>query len=116
MTDDILREGEAAVVLPAQPDAGVYFIGTIQTPWHRREDCPKRGSLDGPICTIVVDERWCQALFGIAEHPRIQVLYWMHNARRDLVLQTPYSTGRRPAPSRCAHRCDPTRLQPRSSR
>jgi tRNA (adenine37-N6)-methyltransferase len=94
MTDDILREREAAVVLPAHPDAGVYFIGTIHTPWHKREDCPKRGSLDGPICTIVVDERWRQALTAVAEHPRIQVLYWMHSARRDLVLQTPYSTGR----------------------
>jgi tRNA (adenine37-N6)-methyltransferase len=93
MTDDTLREGEAAAVLPVHSDADVYFIGTIHTPWHRREDCPKRGTLDGPICTIVVDERWRQALTGIAEHTRIQVLYWMHRARRDLVLQTPYSTG-----------------------
>ncbi len=94
MSDDALREGEVAADLPAHPDTGVYFIGTIHTPWHRREDCPKRGSPDGPICTIVVDERWRQALTGVAEHPRIQVLYWMHSARRDLVLQTPYSTGR----------------------
>jgi len=92
MADDILREGEAAGVLPASPDAGVYFIGTIQTPWHQRKDCPKRGSLDGPICTIVVDERWREALTGIGAHTHIQVLYWMHHARRDLVLQTPYST------------------------
>jgi tRNA-Thr(GGU) m(6)t(6)A37 methyltransferase TsaA len=92
MTDDILREGEVAAVLPAHPDAGLYFIGTIQTPWLQREDCPKRGSLDGPVCTIVVDERWRQALTGIAAHTHIQVLYWMHDARRDLVLQTPYST------------------------
>ena len=94
MTDDILREGEAAAVPPEHPDAGVYFIGTIHTPWDQREDCPKRGSLDGPICTIVLDERWLRALTDIAVHPRIQVLYWMHRARRDLVLQTPYSTGR----------------------
>jgi tRNA-Thr(GGU) m(6)t(6)A37 methyltransferase TsaA len=93
MTDDALREGEAAAALPERPNAGVYFIGTIYTPWHQREDCPKRGSLDGPICTIVVDERWRQALAGVAGHPRIQVLYWMDRARRDLVLQTPYSTG-----------------------
>src|ERR1700760_1271780 len=81
MTDDILRDGEVAAALPAHPDAGVYFIGTIRTPWHQREDCPKRGNLDGPICTIVLDERWRQALTGLMEHPRIQVLYWMHHAR-----------------------------------
>jgi tRNA-Thr(GGU) m(6)t(6)A37 methyltransferase TsaA len=71
----------------------VYFIGTIHTPWKVRGECPKRGSLDGPHCTIVVDERWRQALKDIGDHPRIQVLYWMHRARRDLVLQTPIRTG-----------------------
>ena len=30
---------------------------------------------------------------GLADHRRLQVLYWMHHARRDLVLQTPYRTG-----------------------
>jgi tRNA (adenine37-N6)-methyltransferase len=89
-----LRTGEVAVLLPPAPDAGVYFIGVIHTPWRIRGECPKRGSPDGPICSIVVDERWRQALTDIGEHPRIQVLYWMHHARRDLVLQTPISTGR----------------------
>ena len=93
-TDSALRPGEVAVALPPQPDAGVYFIGTIHTPWHSRRDCPKRGSPDGPVCTIVIDPRWRAALTGLAEHPRIQVLYWMHRARRDLVLQAPLRTGR----------------------
>ena len=88
------RPGEAAVVLPAQTDAGVYFIGTIHTPWHTRGECPKRGSPDGPICSIVIDERWQAALTDLADHRRIQVLYWMHRARRDLVLQTPFRTGK----------------------
>ena len=89
-----LRQGEVAVALPARSDAGLYFIGTIRTPWHTRQECPKRGSLDGPICSIVVDERWQMALTGLAGHRRIQVLYWMQRARRDLVLQTPFSTMR----------------------
>ncbi len=92
-TESELRPGEAAAELPPATDAGVYFIGTIHTPWRARDECPKRGSADGPICTIVVDDRWRAALTGIAHHRRIQVLYWMHQARRDLVLQTPYRTG-----------------------
>jgi tRNA (adenine37-N6)-methyltransferase len=91
--DDALRSGEVAVALPPATDAGVYFIGTIHTPWRQRGECPKRGTLDGPVCIIVVDERWRDALTGIGEHPRIQVLYWMHRARRDLVLQRPMRTG-----------------------
>jgi tRNA (adenine37-N6)-methyltransferase len=87
-----LRQGEAAVALPPQNDAGLYFIGTIHTPWRTRQECPKRGSPDGPICSIVVDERWQEALTDLAAYKRIQVFYWMHHARRDLVLQTPFSS------------------------
>ena len=92
-TDDELRPGERAVELPDQADAGVYFIGVIHTPWRVRRDCPKRGSADGPLCAIVLDDRWRAALTDLADHRRIQVLYWMHRARRDLVLQTPLRTG-----------------------
>jgi tRNA (adenine37-N6)-methyltransferase len=87
-----LREGEVAVTLPLQGDAFVYFIGAIHTPWRTRRECPKRGSLDGPVCSIVVDERWRDALTDLAAYKRIQVLYWMHHARRDLVRQTPFSS------------------------
>ena len=90
MSDSDLRPGEMAVELPPQTDAGIYFIGTIRTPWKTRRECPKRGSLDGPICTIVIDERWRQGLTGLGGQGRIQVLYWMHRARRDLVMQTPF--------------------------
>jgi tRNA-Thr(GGU) m(6)t(6)A37 methyltransferase TsaA len=92
-SDSALRPGEVAIALPGATDAGVYFIGTIHTPWHKRSECPKRGDADGPICSIVVDERWRDALTDVAQHKRIQVLYWMHRARRDLVLQTPFRTG-----------------------
>ncbi len=87
-----LRPGEVAVALPPSNDAGLYFIGTIHTPWHTRQECPKRGSLDGPVCSIVLDERWREGLTDLTGHRRVQVLYWMHRARRDLVLQTPFST------------------------
>ena len=91
-SDSELRAGEVAVELPAAIDAGVYFIGTIHTPWYERSECPKRGGHDGPVCSIVVDARWRAALTDIAQHKLIQVLYWMHRARRDVVLQTPFRT------------------------
>lgn len=94
MTNDSdLREGEVTAPLPTGSDAGVYFIGVIRTPWRTRAECPRRGSPDGPICEIVVEERWRQALTGLGNHHRIQVLYWMHHSRRDLVLQKPVRTG-----------------------
>jgi tRNA (adenine37-N6)-methyltransferase len=88
-----LREGERSVTLPASTDAGVYFIGRIRTPWPTRSECPKRGSLDGPVCTIELDARWAEALSGIDVQTRLQVLYWMDQARRDLVVQNPGRAG-----------------------
>jgi tRNA (adenine37-N6)-methyltransferase len=90
MSESELRPGEVVVELPAQTNAGLYFIGVIRTPWKSRQECPKRGSPDGPVCTLVIDERWREALTGLAGHKRVQVLYWMHRARRDLAMQTPF--------------------------
>lgn len=87
------RAGETAVELPAKFDAGVYFIGTIRTPWKTRAECPKNGRLTRKICTVEVDPRYSAALSGIEKFPRIVVVYFMHQARRDLVEQTPRHLG-----------------------
>ena len=95
-----IRPGEVSVPLPAETDAGVYFIGRIRTPWKARKDCPKnaRASREsGVVCTIEVDPRWAQALPGVETCSHLIVLYWMDRARRDLVVQTPRNTeGGRP--------------------
>ncbi|MBN8997313.1 MAG: SAM-dependent methyltransferase [Rhizobiales bacterium] len=89
-----MRPGEVAVPLPEHADAAIYFIGRIRTPWPTRSACPKRGDpVTGPACAIEVDDPWRPALRAIGRHPRLQILYWMHLARRDLVLQNPRSDG-----------------------
>ncbi len=88
MSDDI-RPNEVAVDLPDHTDAGVYFIGRIRTPWKTREDCPRRIDPNGPVCSIEIDPRWAEALRGLEPPAQVQVLYWMHRARRDLVVQAP---------------------------
>ncbi len=84
-----LRPGEVAIELPEDFDAGVYFIGRIQTPWQRREECPKNARESDAICTIEVDPRYAAALKDIETSSHLLVLYWMDKARRDLVLQAP---------------------------
>ncbi|TCO73243.1 SAM-dependent methyltransferase [Rhodovulum euryhalinum] len=87
---DPMRPHEECVHLPGGFDAGVWFIGRIRTPWARREDCPKRGDPEnGPECHIEVDAPWLSALAGVEGKDRMQVLYWMHLSRRDLVRQNP---------------------------
>jgi len=88
-----IRPGEVAAPLPAAFDAQVYFIGRIRTPWRTRDDCPKNARESDAVCRIEVDARWATALSGIETCSHLLVLYWMHRARRDLVLQAPRHYG-----------------------
>lgn len=87
---DALRPHEQAVGTPQGFDAGLWFIGRIRTPWTRRGDCPHRGDAKaGPPCRIELFDPWGPALTGIEAQEHLQILYWMDQARRDLVLQNP---------------------------
>lgn len=88
-TDPSIRPGEVAVEPPDAGDAGLVFIGRIHTPWRSQADCPRQGSLDGPVCRIELFAPWDQGLAGIERHAELIVLYWLDQARRDLVLQRP---------------------------
>jgi tRNA-Thr(GGU) m(6)t(6)A37 methyltransferase TsaA len=84
------REGEIATELPEGFDASLYYIGRIRTPWKRREDCPKNPRETDAVCTIVLHPRWVAGLQGLESVSHVVVLYWMDQARRDLVLQAPH--------------------------
>ncbi|MDG3041270.1 SAM-dependent methyltransferase [Roseicyclus marinus] len=91
MTEDFpMRPNEmTADVMPAT-DASLTYIGHIETPWTRPEDCPRQGdSVAGPDCALVVAPPWLPALTGIDAYPFLDILYWMHLSRRDLILQNP---------------------------
>ena len=54
--------------------------GTTTSPWTSRMDCPRQGRRDGPLCRIELFEPWVEALDGITEFERIEVLYWLPSA------------------------------------
>lgn len=95
MTSDhgAIRPGEIAIALPGTWDAEILFIGKIRTPWRERHECPRRGDPDGPVCRVVLDQIWWPALRGIEASAWLDVSYWMHLARRDLVAQNPKRRG-----------------------
>ena len=87
---DAPRDGEIARAFETPRDACLSFIGTIETPWTTRDACPRQGDRDaGPACRLVLDALWEEALEGIDGHAALQVLYWMHEARRNLVRLAP---------------------------
>jgi len=88
-----IRGGELAVELPPKPDAGLFFIGRIRTPWTSRLDCPRQGRPDGPTCRLELSAPWQLGLGGIETFERLEVLYWLHESRRDLARQSPKNDG-----------------------
>jgi tRNA (adenine37-N6)-methyltransferase len=94
VADDATRPGEVEALLTEFADARLYFIGCIHTPFLNRADCPRQGTIDGPVCRIEIFPPWHQALLGLEAYPTIEVLYWMHRARRDLILQSPQANGK----------------------
>ncbi|WP_243038737.1 tRNA (N6-threonylcarbamoyladenosine(37)-N6)-methyltransferase TrmO [Dyella sedimenti] len=88
-----IRRNEVAVEVPTPDHAGLVFIGMIRTPWTSRLDCPRMGRSDGPVCRIEIHEPWVAALDGIEAYGRLEVLYWLHQSRRDLVRQSPADDG-----------------------
>lgn len=88
-----IRPGEVAVEPPPTTDAGLVFIGRIHTPWTSRLECPRQGRQDGPTCRIEIFEPWVPALAGVEAYERLEILYWLNQSRRDLVLQSPASDG-----------------------
>ena len=88
-----IRPGEVAVETPAPDDARLVFIGTIRTPWTDRLMCPRQGRLDGPVCRIEFKEPWSQGLDGLAQYEKVEVLYWLDQSRRDILMQSPKSDG-----------------------
>lgn len=88
-----VRAGEVVVAAPPANDAGLVFIGRIHTPWTSRLMTPRQGRVDGPVCRIEIFEPWVPALRGIEQYERLEVLYWLHLSRRDLVLQSPKNDG-----------------------
>jgi tRNA (adenine37-N6)-methyltransferase len=88
-----IRSGEKAVPWPGASDAALVFIGRIHTPWATRDDCPRQGRTDGPVCRIEVFEPWAEGLRGLEDYSQVEVLYWLHRSRRDIILQSPRHDG-----------------------
>ena len=84
-----VRPGEKTVELPAEFDAGVYFLGRIHTPWKERKDCPKNARGSDAVCTVELDPRWAEALKDVGSCSHLVLLYWMDKSPRSLVWQVP---------------------------
>lgn len=91
-----IRDGEVAAPIDPETmpgDARLVFIGRIRSPWHERSNCPKNlrqaRERNPEGCRLEIFEPWRPGLTGLAESQWINMLYWMNQARRDLIIQHP---------------------------
>ena len=73
-------------------DASVVFIGHIRTPFTNRGDCPRStraARVNGGTARVEVREPFRQGLQGLAAYSHIWLLYWMDEAARDALVQSP---------------------------
>ena len=95
MSDTEQRTGEVA--LPFDPtetadDASVIFIGNIRSSWKTRAECPKnmaQARERGRAATIEIDKACRPGLNGLKKFSHAIVIYWMQEARRDLIVLKP---------------------------
>ncbi len=64
-------------------------IGFIRSPIKARAEAPCQGSEGSVVGELVVDEAYREALQGLEPGRRIVILYWMHQAERDVLQVHP---------------------------
>jgi len=69
-------------------DNQLTFIGKIQTPYQRIEECPNNIQTDGPLCTIELLEEYKDGLLGLKQGQKILILYWFENVNRNALQQS----------------------------
>ncbi|MCF7792013.1 MAG: SAM-dependent methyltransferase [Victivallales bacterium] len=74
--------------------AELVFIGHIETPYKTKDECPRNISKDGPLCTIVLKEKYEEGLYRLEPGQKILILYWFENVNRKLYRQYSGKTGR----------------------
>ena len=84
-----VRPGEVAIEQPAGFDAGLYFIGRIRTPFKTRQECPRNTAQSEAVGRVEVNPRYAAGLKDLQLYSHVILLYWMDQARRDLVEQVP---------------------------
>lgn len=99
MEESGLREGETALApgtIEAAPSERVVFIGRIRSPWRNRDETPhnlrearearERGMAPA---RVEVDPPFRPGLADLSSASHVILLYWMNEARRDVIRQKP---------------------------
>lgn len=74
-------------------DSNLKFIGHIETPYYTLDECPSNIDPNGPLCQLVIDDEYEDALLGLETGQEILILYWFEAADRNVTRQESRKTG-----------------------
>ena len=60
-------------------------IGLVSSTLTSLDDCPLQGNEGAPEASIIIDQKYRDALEGISAGDRVMVLTWLHIANRDVL-------------------------------
>jgi tRNA-Thr(GGU) m(6)t(6)A37 methyltransferase TsaA len=69
----------------------LVVVGRVQSPLKDRASAPKQGDEGAPHAAVVFDERFAEALDGIAAGDELLLLTWLDRAARDVQRVRPRS-------------------------
>jgi len=70
-------------------------IGLIRTPYSTLDECPRNIEESGPVCRVIVNTEFKDALSGLDPGHRILILYWMDQASFSELILPSRKTGER---------------------
>ncbi len=64
-------------------------IGVIRSPYKTKDDAPHQGRFSKDVCEIIIFDEFSEGLKDIERFTHLIILYWLHEARRDILLAKP---------------------------
>ncbi len=71
----------------------LVFIGTIETPYGRIEDCPRNVDPAGPVCRLRLYPQFAPGLLGLEAGQDILILYWLGGGDRGTLRMNSRKSG-----------------------
>lgn len=72
-----------------QDTVSMYPIGVVASGLRNRQNAPRQPFHDAPEASLIINQRFIEAIDGIKPGAEILVLTWLHNANRDILKVYP---------------------------
>jgi tRNA-Thr(GGU) m(6)t(6)A37 methyltransferase TsaA len=71
------------------PPIELHPVGYVRSPYKAKGDAPRQGRLSDTTSEIVIDEKYCPALWQIESRKHLWVLCWFDRADRTVLRAVP---------------------------